>query len=65
MRIADTAGGKSMSGNELGGSRTNNNMVIEHIEVLETFYTDGNSDSAIGQGLSVHTTDVELSESYL
>jgi len=43
----------------------NNN--VEHIEVLETYYTEP-SDSAIGQGLSVQTrtpTEFELSESYL
>jgi hypothetical protein len=45
------------------GSRNNN---MEQIEVLETYYMEPNSDSAIGQGLSIQTTtDYELSESYL
>ena len=48
------------------GSNKDKYKNIEHIEVLETYYMEPNSDSAIGQGLSVQTTtDFELSESYL
>jgi len=55
--------GTDNDGNRVG--LKNNN--VEHIEVLETCYTEP-SDSAIGHGLSVHTrtpTEFELSESYL